>query len=440
MARTANIGQVSPIWSSGKKRGSVIDKCRFHAPCALGNGPEGFEWKVQRVGLIRAYKAAGVEPRTMTSLNRARPYMEQVAAKHVEEAKRKLCPVQVASTELSARTPLRETLELYLASRKGVKRGQTTTTQESYRKTWECRVFPILPPDRPIGEFTEAQIAAWRTTLLGEDLSPGYINSCLKLIKALFTWTTRLEVIRRNPAARVEFLSEPKTNKIKYWRIDQVSAFFAGLDTCLQRRDPYTALTQRAIARTILHAGLRMCEIRGLTLDGVNLDGNFLHLYRSFQGRAKEPKDGTKDGRFRHVPIIDPLIPHLVDYRDNCRPAALWAARRRVESGEYGPWLLDLFFLERTGKPIDHTRVHRTWVAAAKAAPIPADGGPIPLLSPHGGRHSFASNFVINGGPLFSLQKLLGHKNPETTQIYAHLDPRAAQVKSFIPTIPEWDG
>ena len=41
----------------------------------------------------------------------------------------------------------------------------------------------------------------------------------------------------------------------------------------------------------------------------------------------------------------------------------------------------------------------------------------------HGLRHTFASQFVMNGGSLVALQKILGHSTVEMTMIYAHLAP-----------------
>lgn len=40
----------------------------------------------------------------------------------------------------------------------------------------------------------------------------------------------------------------------------------------------------------------------------------------------------------------------------------------------------------------------------------------------HDLRHTFASHFMMNGGNIYTLQKLLGHKDIQTTLIYAHLD------------------
>ncbi|MCB9026759.1 MAG: tyrosine-type recombinase/integrase [Bdellovibrionaceae bacterium] len=43
----------------------------------------------------------------------------------------------------------------------------------------------------------------------------------------------------------------------------------------------------------------------------------------------------------------------------------------------------------------------------------------------HGLRHTFASHWMMRGGDLFKLQKILGHSTPQMTQRYAHLSPDA---------------
>ena len=48
-------------------------------------------------------------------------------------------------------------------------------------------------------------------------------------------------------------------------------------------------------------------------------------------------------------------------------------------------------------------------------------------LSPHTWRHTFAKNFLVNGGSVFTLQKILGHSDIATTQIY--VDWTEAEVR-----------
>jgi len=43
----------------------------------------------------------------------------------------------------------------------------------------------------------------------------------------------------------------------------------------------------------------------------------------------------------------------------------------------------------------------------------------------HDLRHTFASHWVLKGGDIFKLQKILGHADQQMVQRYAHLAPEA---------------
>lgn len=45
------------------------------------------------------------------------------------------------------------------------------------------------------------------------------------------------------------------------------------------------------------------------------------------------------------------------------------------------------------------------------------------MVGAHGLRHTFASHYVMNGGNLYVLSKLMGHSSVKITEIYAHLAP-----------------
>ena len=46
----------------------------------------------------------------------------------------------------------------------------------------------------------------------------------------------------------------------------------------------------------------------------------------------------------------------------------------------------------------------------------------IPKLHPHTFRHTFARNYILNGGDIFTLQKILDHADIQTTRKYIQMD------------------
>ena len=81
------------------------------------------------------------------------------------------------------------------------------------------------------------------------------------------------------------------------------------------------------------------------------------------------------------------------------------------------------------GSPIEMQHLYRDFAKFQKKS------GNLKQIRFHDLRHTFASHFMMNGGNLYDLQKVLGHSEYEMTQIYAHLSPehlaKATQIVSF---------
>ena len=79
------------------------------------------------------------------------------------------------------------------------------------------------------------------------------------------------------------------------------------------------------------------------------------------------------------------------------------------------PRSLSGFVFDYRGKPIIKNCLTRAWIWAAKKA-----GVNISLYQAT--RHSFASQAINSGTPKHLIGKFLGHKDPKSTERYAHLE------------------
>jgi site-specific recombinase XerD len=85
------------------------------------------------------------------------------------------------------------------------------------------------------------------------------------------------------------------------------------------------------------------------------------------------------------------------------------------------PWHARHLWLTRTGKPASTDLLTKSVRAALRRANI--HGGP------HALRHTFGKLYVMHGGDLFSLQRLLGHSQISTTRIYVELAQADLQIQ-----------
>lgn len=56
-------------------------------------------------------------------------------------------------------------------------------------------------------------------------------------------------------------------------------------------------------------------------------------------------------------------------------------------------------------------------------------------IKPHGIRHTYSTHYLESGGTLEGLQRMLGHKNISTTQVYTHVIPKAMKQKANVMNI-----
>lgn len=161
-------------------------------------------------------------------------------------------------------------------------------------------------------------------------------------------------------------------------------------------------LRDRAILELLFSSGLRVSELVGLDKDHINLKR------REFMVRGKGQKDR---------PIFIST------------DAALWIERylaKRTDTSR------PLFIRYSGSKKVDLSgNFHRLTARSIQrmVARYALLAGITKHVSPHTLRHSFATDLLMNGADLRSVQELLGHSNVATTQIYTHVtNPQLKRV------------
>ncbi len=155
-------------------------------------------------------------------------------------------------------------------------------------------------------------------------------------------------------------------------------------------------LRDKAILETLFSTGLRVSELVSLNREQVNL----------------ERREFGVVGKGRRVRIV-----FLSD------SSVIWIQRYLATREDQ---LAPLFIRYSGKKPDEHdttgSSIRLTARSIQRLVDKYAKKARLPIkITPHGLRHSFATDLLGNGADLRAIQELLGHKNVSTTQIYTHV-------------------
>lgn len=193
------------------------------------------------------------------------------------------------------------------------------------------------------------------------------------------------------PSLAPDKIELPKTHRkqVTFLHYDEVVRLLEQIDT-----NEEAGLRDRAIMELLFSSGLRVSELVNLNRDHINTKR------REFMVRGKGQKDRPV---FISQAAADWVEQYLATRQDTLAPLFI-SYSKNVEANTSGDY-----------RRLTARSIQRMVSKYARLAGITKH------VSPHTMRHSFATDLLMNGADLRSVQSMLGHSNIATTQIYTHV-------------------
>ena len=255
--------------------------------------------------------------------------------------------------------------------------------------------------DIKVSEIDDELVRKWRLWLnrLGtntsDEMQKVTLNYHLIALRSFLKFCAK----RNIPALQSDRIELAKTvrKQVTFLNPEELQRLFATADT-----EKLQGIRDRAILELLFSSGLRISELVNLDKDHINLKR------REFMVRGKGQKDRPI---FVSQAAAFWVERYLEKREDNNKPLFIrYSGTKQVNlSGN---------FYRLTARSIQ--RMISKYALLA---------GITKHVSPHTLRHSFATDLLMNGADLRSVQAMLGHSNISTTQIYTHVtDPHLKSV------------
>ena len=231
-----------------------------------------------------------------------------------------------------------------------------------------------------LAKATPAMLRSFLVDLKEEGLSNRSINRMIATLNTFYKYCLREEAVERNPMSGIKSLRQPK-NLVKFVSetdINKVS--FKNLDDHTTKRD-------ELLFEILYQTGIRKAELIGLR----DVDVDFVEMRMKVRGKSDKE---------RFIPLSAELL-EMVRHYEALRDATFEGHDDRLLLNDKGEEMSPYFVYDK---------VHRMLEGVTT----------LKQKSPHVLRHTFATHLLDEGASLVAIQKLLGHTDLATTQVYAH--------------------
>jgi integrase/recombinase XerD len=271
-------------------------------------------------------------------------------------------------------------------------KGSSDNTVAAYRNDLQQFHAFVTQPDQlgaqaEWSDVTRDQLINYILFLKERQYASATVARKVAALKSFFHFLLRTGVVSEDPS---EDLDSPKVKKqlpqtLSLDDVDRLLALPAE-----SGRTP-KALRDTALLEMLYATGMRVSEIAQLTVDDVDLEGGNVRCV-------------GKGGKERVMPLYPKAVEATRDYIEHGRSALLGDNREERT-----------LFLNPRGERL--TRQGLWLIIKGYARELDLDD----QVTPHTLRHSFATHMLNGGAGLREVQRLLGHANISTTQIYTHV-------------------
>jgi integrase/recombinase XerD len=216
---------------------------------------------------------------------------------------------------------------------------------------------------------------------------PTTINRKLVNLKIFFNYMVQEKIISENP---VKLQRQKVDVKIETFTDEQVRQILGYFRRLKQREKTFYAYRDYLIILTLLGTGIRrgeLCNLRWKDID-------FENYKMIVMGKKRQQ---------RTVPLTEKLRQELIEYQ-------LFLKKRFSLTDD------DFVFTTSTKRRLSENALGNIFKRLSKIMNFKDV-----RLSPHTFRHTFAKNWIMNGGDVFSLQRILGHSTIDMTNRYVTL-------------------
>jgi integrase len=286
---------------------------------------------------------------------------------------------------------------VYLADLR--RRGRKPSTVTAVSSAIATHIEPFFA-GRSVQSITPEDVAGLMAVMEHQGLAPKSIRNHIGTLSALLAFACRKRMLSENPARYVELPEKTTSEEIRFLDPSEVQALIrAAVD------GPYQAL-DRALYLTAAMTGLRQGELIALPWRHVDWTAQRVRVRRNYvKGEWGTPKSKRSE---RSVPLADAVAGEL----DRLYQVS------RTQGDD------DLVFAHpvRVGAPLERAGILRRFRYALRGACLDE------THVFHDLRHTFGTRMAGAGVPMRTLQEWMGHRDIQTTQIYADYAPSAHEA------------